>query len=128
MKLLLDTCVLIWLPSEPDRISAIARELMDDRENDLVVSHASVWEIALRSAAGKLTLPIPPRAWLAEQRATWGLEYHPVTLEHILRTGEIHRHHADPFDRLLICQAIVDGLAILTPDGLFSKYPVHVIW
>ena len=128
MRLLLDTCVLLWLAAEPDRLSPLARGLVDDPDSDLVVSHAAVWEIALKSAAGKLALPVPPRAWLAEQHGVWGFDYLQVSLEHIFRTGEIPHHHVDPFDRLMICQAIVDGLTIVTPDGEFPRYPVHVIW
>lgn len=128
MRLLLDTCVLLWLTAEPDRLSPLARDLVDDPGNDLVVSHAVVWEVSLKSAAGRLALPAPPRAWLAEQHGVWGFDYLPVSLEHILRTVEIPRHHVDPFDRIMICQAIVEGLTILTPDGEFPRYPVHVVW
>lgn len=128
MNLLLDTCVVIWLASEPSRLSGIARRLIDDTDNDLAVSHAAVWELVLKSGAGKLALPMPVRAWLAEQQRRWGFQYLPISLEHFLRTDEIHRHHADPFDRLMIAQAIIDGLTVVTPDSEFSKYPVHAAW
>lgn len=128
MRLLLDTCVVLWLAAEPGRLSSIARQVIDDEESDLVVSHASVWELALKSGAGKLILPTPLRTWVEEQHREWGFEYLPIGLEHILRTCELHRHHVDPFDRLIIAQAIVDGLAIVTPDERISGYPVHVIW
>jgi PIN domain nuclease of toxin-antitoxin system len=128
VKLLLDTCVLLWLSAEPDKLSAAARDGIDDEANDLLVSHASVWELALKGSAGKLSLPAPLRTWLADQQLEWGFHYVPISLEHLLRTEEIHRHHADPFDRLIICQGIVDQLAVVTPDSKFSEYPVRVLW
>lgn len=128
MRLLLDTCVLLWLAAEPDRLSDLARQVVDDVDNDLAVSHVSVWELALKNGAGKLNLPAPLRTWMDTQHREWGFEYLPIGLEHVMRTCELHRHHVDPFDRLIVAQAIVDGLAIVTPDDKISSYPVHVIW
>ena len=128
MNLFLDTCVLLWLTVQPRKLSALARNAIDDEENNLYVSHATVSEIALKSAAGKLDLPMPLRSWLDYQHREWGFEYVKIGLEHLLRTAELHRHHADPFDRLLIAQAICDGFAIVTPDIEIAKYPVHVVW
>lgn len=128
MKLLLDTCALLWLAAEPKKLSKAAKRVIDDDGNDLFVSEASVWELALMHQAGKLSLPAPLRTWLAEQRRAWRFDYAPIALEHLLRTEEIERHHADPFDRLIICQAIVDDLAIVTADAKFKEYPVRVLW
>ena len=128
MRLLLDTCVLLWLSAEPEKLSVPAREAVDDESNDLLFSHVSVWEIALKSSAGKLALPAPLRMWLADQQREWGFDFLSVSLEHLLRTEEIHRHHADPFDRLIICQGIVERLAIVTPDEKYLEYPVRVLW
>ena len=126
--MLIDTCVLLWLAAEPDNLSTLAKKVLDDPQNDLVVSHASVWELALQTSAGKLRLPAPLRSWLSVQRQEWQFNYLPMDLEHILRTQEIRRYHADPFDRIIISQAIVEGCAVVSPDAQSPRYPVHVIW
>jgi len=125
---LLDTCTLIWLTQEPERLSAKGKAVIESPETDLLVSHASVWEMLLKSQAGKLSFPAPLRKWLRDQQDHWGFRYLDITLEHLLRTGELARHHVDPFDRLLVTQAIVENLAILTPDPWIVRYPVQAIW
>jgi len=97
-------------------------------DNELVVSHVSVWEILLKVQAGKFTFPIPLRKWLSDQKSVWGFLYLDIELEHLLRLEEIERHHSDPFDRLLVTQAIVENIGIITPDSWIAKYPVQVIW
>ena len=128
MKLLLDTCSLLWLTQEPQRLSAASRAAIDRPGNDLLVSHASMWEMSLKSFAGKLVFSTPLRRWLALQRAEWRFEYLPIREEHILRTLEIERHHADPFDRMLVAQALAENLPLVTPDASIAKYPVQIIW
>jgi len=128
LRLILDTCTLLWLTQEPKRLSRTCRKAIDDADNVLVLSDASVWELSLKIAAGKLSFSPPLRRWLVDQRAVWQLQSLPVREEHILRTLEIERHHADPFDRLLVAQALVENVAIVTPDVAISKYPVEVIW
>jgi PIN domain nuclease of toxin-antitoxin system len=128
LTILLDTCVLIWLTQEPVRLSEKSKELLERSDNELLVSHVSVWEMLLKTHAGKLSLPLPLRKWLSEQQGIWGFSYLAITLEHLLRTGEIERHHGDPFDRLLVSQSIVEDLSIVTPDPWIARYPVHVIW
>ena len=128
MTLLLDTCALLWLTQEPARLSAASHQALDDSENELLVSHASVWELALKTLAGKITFSPPLRRWLAAQQAIWHFGYLPVSEEHILRTLEIERHHSDPFDRLLVAQALERNLPLVTPDPMISRYPVQVIW
>lgn len=128
MKLLLDTCTLLWLTQEPKRLSALCRKAIDRAENDLVVSDASLWEMALKSAAGKLSFSPPLRRWIADQRSIWKFESLAIREEHILRTLEIERHHVDPFDRLLVAQALAENIPLVTPDPAIAKYPVQVIW
>jgi PIN domain nuclease of toxin-antitoxin system len=101
---------------------------VDDAANELLLSDAAVWEMALKAAAGKLTFPVPLRVWLVDQRATWHFDYVPIRQDQILRTLELERHHTDPIDRLMIAQALTDDLSIVTPDGFISKYPVRVVW
>lgn len=128
MRVLLDTCTLLWLTQAPDKLSDSCREVINNSQYTMLLSHACVWEMLLKSQSGKLTFPMPLRMWLEEQKRVWGFEYLKIGLEHLLRTGEIERHHSDPFDRLLVAQAIVENISILTPDGFISMYPVHVIW
>jgi len=126
--LLLDTCTLLWLTQELDRLLGECRGGIGDLANDLLVSHASIWELALKTLAGQLSFSAPLRMWLAEQRGTWRFDYLPITGEHILRTLEIERHHQDPFDRLLVAQAMEANLPVVTPDPAIARYPVQVIW
>ena len=110
---MLDTCTLIWLCSSPDKLSATARELIDAPETRLLLSEASVLEIALKWTAGKLGLPDPPRRWVESQ--TWSL-CRALGREDMYRAGELPDHHRDPFDRLLVAAAIRANAIILTPD------------
>ena len=71
---------------------------------------------------------MPLRKWIDVQKSVWTFEYLPINLEHLLRTGEIEKHHEDQFDRLLVVQAMTENIGILTPDEFIAKYPVHSIW
>jgi PIN domain nuclease of toxin-antitoxin system len=127
-RLLLDTCTLIWLVSAPDRLSRAASEAIDRQSTELLVSDATVWEICLKWQAGKIGLPKPPRTWIEEQAALWLLEALPIRRTHLCRVTEIPEHHHDPFDRLLVAQALDEGLTIATPDPDIRRYPVDVLW
>lgn len=128
MNILLDTCTLIWLTQEPERLSDKSKSLIENPDNELLVSHVSVWEMLLKMQAGKFTFPVPLRKWLSDQQNTWHFRYLNISLEHLLRVEEIERHHGDPFDRLLVTQAIVENIGIVTPDPWIAKYPVQVLW
>lgn len=128
MNILLDTCTLIWLTQESERLSEKSRTIIENPDNELLVSHVSVWEMLLKTQAGKLSFPVPLRKWLSDQQNTWDFRYLNISLEHLLRVEEIERHHSDPFDRLLVTQAIVENIGIVTPDPWIAKYPVQVLW
>jgi len=128
VTVLLDTCTLIWLTQEAERLSQRARTVIEDPSSELLASHVSVLEMVLKVQAGKLAFPAPLRRWLADQRSAWGFDYLRLDLEHLLRVEEIERIHSDPFDRLLVSQAIVENVGILTPDPWIARYPVQVIW
>jgi PIN domain nuclease of toxin-antitoxin system len=125
---MLDTCTLIWLSSKPENISENAAKIIDEKSTTCVVSHVSVWEMALKIRAGKMVFPKPLRRWITEQKDIWKFEWLTVSLDHILKTTELQDHHRDPFDRLLISQAQTANLPIITPDEFIRKYPVEVIW
>ena len=128
MRLLLDTCTFLWLIAETARLSAHARELLADPGNEVHLSVVSTWEIALKYSLGRLVLSEPPQRLISAQRKAHGIESMALEEDAVLQLERLPRLHADPFDRMLICQAILHGSAILTPDPLISQYPVRVLW
>jgi PIN domain nuclease of toxin-antitoxin system len=120
---LLDTHVLIWAVSEPSRLSTHARELIEDPSNPLVVSAASAWEIAIKHRLGKL--PGSARL-LSDYRGALGrlgARSLVVTDEHALAAGSLSHPHKDPFDRMLVAQAVIEDLEILTSDRVLAELP-----
>ena len=128
LRLLLDTCAFLWLAAAPGNLGGGAASVIDSSDSELFLSDVSVWEICLKWQAGKILLPAPPRLWVEEQRQTWRLASIPIERTHLYRVVELPHHHRDPFDRLLVAQAIERGLTIATPDAEVAKYPVAVIW
>jgi PIN domain nuclease of toxin-antitoxin system len=127
LRVLLDTCTLVWLAADPGRLSKPAAAAIRDAEN-LLLSDATVWEIALKWGAGKLGLPEPPRTWIQAQVDAWSLLPVPIQREHLLRSSELADLHRDPFDRLLVAQTMAEGLTLLTPDPAIRAYPVTTLW
>jgi PIN domain nuclease of toxin-antitoxin system len=110
------------------RLSPRARALVEDPENQLLLSAASSWEIAIKYALGKLPLPVPPPEYVPSRMETSGTSPLPIQHSHSLQAGSLPRHHADPFDRLLIAQAQLEGVPILTVDRQFEAYEVDLLW
>ncbi len=127
MKFLLDTCTFLWLTSDPARLSDRATESLNGATN-LYLSDASVWEICLKWQAGKFKFPTPPRTWCEDQISVWNLESVNIQRSHMFRVTELPTHHKDPFDRLIVAQALEENLVIVTPDAHIGSYPVHVVW
>lgn len=127
MRPLVDTCTLIWLTTSPNNLSPGAASGIDSAEV-LYLSEASLWEICLKWQSGKLSLPQPPRNWCEEQIRTWRLETLAIAREDLYRVSELPMHHRDPFDRLLVAQALRNGLTIVTPDKHIAQYPVSTLW
>jgi PIN domain nuclease of toxin-antitoxin system len=121
VRLLLDTHALIWALANPDRLSPQAAEAIRAEANDVFVSIVSPWEIAIKKSLGKLRAPDDLQVQLDEKR----FELLPISLRH---TESLPRHHGDPFDRMLIAQARVEGLSIVTADPSFAGYDVTVVW
>ncbi len=124
MKLLLDTQVLLWAMASPQRLPGPVREQLQDGEVEVFVSVASCWEIAIKYAIGKLPLPAAPAVYLPPQLARHRIVPLPVGLSHVLEVGTLPAHHSDPFDRLLIVQARVEGLHTITSDRQFEAYAI----
>ncbi|MCY4485309.1 MAG: type II toxin-antitoxin system VapC family toxin [Spirochaetaceae bacterium] len=127
-RYLLDTCTLIWLAAEPERLSAVARQAIDAADSAVLLSDVSALEIALKWTAGKIILPDPPRQWIERQIARWELDCLGLTRQDIYRASELPVHHRDPFDRLLVAVAIGAGATLLTPDDAIHDYPVSCRW
>jgi PIN domain nuclease of toxin-antitoxin system len=128
LRLLLDTHCWLWMRAEPERLSEPTRQLLRDPESDLFLSAAAAWEIAINFAAGKLRLPEPPAAFIAQRLSEDRVAALPILLTHALRAGELPPHHRDPFDRVLIAQAQMEGLTLLTADRELARYDVPVHW
>ena len=127
MRLLLDTHCWLWMRGEPARFSERSLELLRDPGSELALSAASVWEIAIKYAAGKLRLPEPPSVFVERRIEEDRLLALPISHLHVLRAGELPPHHRDPFDRLLIAQAFEEGLTIVTRGRSFKAYGVPVL-
>jgi len=128
LKLLLDTCTLLWLTLDADELSTNARALLTDESNELLLSTVSTWELATKSALGRLTFDRPLEEWLDDVREEYSLLPLPIddlAALHLLRLPALHR---DPFDRMLVAQALVHGLVILTPDAAVRAYPARTMW
>lgn len=127
-RLLLDTSVVLWAASVPERLSEAARNALLSDGAQLFVSHASVWEVQIKHAAGKL--PLPDRADIVVSRIVThlGADFLPIRLDHIRGLYELAPHHRDPFDRLLVAQARAEDLAFVTPDASIARYDVRAIW
>ena len=128
MKALLDTHAFLWWIADDARLSPRVIELITDGANRLFLSAASGWEMAIKAKLGKLELPAPVAAFVDEQLRTNGIESLPIQMRHAFHVFELPPHHRDPFDRLLIAQAQLERMPILSSDPQLALYPVEVIW
>ena len=128
MKLLLDTSVFLWWISDDESLSQRARDLISDGENEVWFSAVSSWEIVIKADLGRVVLPERVERFLPKQIGANGFQVLPIHLRHTLRVAGLPALHRDPFDRLLIAQAIVEGFAIVSADRQFYRYPVPVEW
>ena len=128
MKLLLDTCTFLWIAAGARHVPPQVVELFRSPSNEIFLSAASAWEISLKHGLGKLPLPEAPERFVPSVRATYGVTPLPIDEESALHASKLPMLHRDPFDRLLISQSIVHGMAILTPDPLITQYPARTMW
>ncbi len=127
-RYLLDTCTLIWLSTEPEKLSPVSMRVVDASDSVLLWSDVSALEVALKWSAGKLVLPDPPRHWLEQQIDAWSLDCLSLRRTDIYRASELPPYHRDPFDRLLVATALGANATILTPDDAIRQYPVSCRW
>lgn len=127
MKLLLDTHVLLWSATEPDRLAPAARAALEDGTHEVFVSVVTAWEIAIKQSLGKLTLAAPAERWVPEVLKRTGFEVAGLGLPAALRVRGLAWHHRDPFDRFLIAQALDEGYTIVSRDAAFDAYGVALL-
>ena len=127
MRVLLDTHVWLWMWGDPEALRNKTRAMLEDPSTELCVSAVSVWEIAVKEAAGRLRLPVPAEAWLADPLHRDDVAELPITFAHAIRAGTLPPHHRDPFDRMLVAQAQIEGIALVTADPAMRDYAVEVL-
>lgn len=128
MNILLDTCVFLWIVRDSPQLSATARALFGDPHHTVYLSAVSAWEIAVKHGLGRLPLAEPPHDYIPKERAKHGIAALDLTEAAVLGLRRLPPHHQDPFDRMLICQAIAHSLTLLTPDDPIQAYPVRTAW
>ena len=125
---MLDTHAFLWWINDDARLSEAAREVLSDGQCELLFSAASGWEMAIKAGLGKLRVTGPLGSYLSERLSENAIGILPVSLRHAAGVAELPNHHRDPFDRLLVAQAIAENLAMLTADPVLTRYPVQTIW
>ncbi len=128
MKILLDTCTFLWIITDAPELSEPAKEIFQSPENEIYLSAVSGWEIAIKYTLGRLPLPESPEVYIPRLRQKHGILSFSLDEETTLSLVRLPELHRDPFDRMLICQAIVAGMAILTPDEQIRQYPIRFYW
>lgn len=127
MRLLLDTHAFLWVSGDSGRLGRKARSAIADRDNEIFVSAAVGWEIAIKHGLGKLSLPNDPASYVPARIAALGFQALPITLQHALATAKLPPFHNDPFDRVMIAQAQLEGLTFVTADPIVAKYRLKTL-
>jgi PIN domain nuclease of toxin-antitoxin system len=128
MRFLLDTHTFLWAASDDRRLSAAARAIIESPENEVVFSAASAAEISIKAARGRLQLPDSAEPYVASRVAVFGFVPLPIDTRHALRSGQLPPIHWDPWDRLLVAQAQLEGIPLLTADRTIARYDVDTTW
>lgn len=128
MKLLLDTHTFLWMSLDDGQLSQMTRELLSDTANELFLSPASYWEIAIKISIGKYTLTEPLAEFVKSELVANDLKLLPIKIDHAAEVTRLPFHHKDPFDRMLIAQSLVESIPIVGCDPIFDRYGVTRIW
>ncbi len=128
MTVLLDTCTFLWILAEPAKISSMAVQTLNDPGNRCLVSIVTEWEVAIQISLGRLRVAHDLDTFLPASRLQHGLDLLELSEAAVLYVPKLPHVHRDPFDRMLVCQAVTEGIPILTPDRLIAQYPVTTIW
>lgn len=124
----MDTHTFLWWIIDNPQISSRVRDIMSNSLNELFLSAASCWEIAIKAKIGRIKLPGRPQIFVSQQMALNTIQGLPIQISHALHVFNLPHHHKDPFDRIIIAQAQLEKLPILTSDAMISKYKVKIIW
>ena len=127
MKLLLDTHVFLWLQTEPERLRKETRTLLASTANEVFLSVASVWEMAIKARLGRLPLPEPLDRYVPTRCEAAGVSLLSISATSAFEVGRLPAHHTDPFDRMLVAQARVEGLRLVTNDRALGRYQVEIL-
>jgi len=128
MNLLLDTHIFIWYSVNADKLSKSALDAINDEENLLYLSQASIWEMQIKQNLGKLVLPSDIKSIVKKQLEVNAFELLQIKNEHFWQLADLPKLHKDPFDRLLVCQAQIESLTMVTCDSKISGYGIDVLW
>jgi PIN domain nuclease of toxin-antitoxin system len=128
VRVLLDTHAFLWWIADDRRLSDRAREIIGDGRNELYFSAASGWEISIKAGLGRLEVPDDLDQFIADQLSRNAIQALPIYLRHALHTRTLPDHHRDPFDRILVSQAVLEEMPLLSADPQVSRYPVEVVW
>ena len=128
MKLLLDTQCWLWWFANPERLNTEAIESLGEEKNQLYLSVASIWEIAIKVSLGKLNLPEPPSEYIPSRMMMLGVTSVDIKGIHAILAASLPYHHRDPFDRMIIAQSQIEQMQIVTADSVFNQYDVNLIW
>lgn len=128
MKALLDTHVFLWWIMDDERLTPYIRDFIADKGNDLFLSSASCWEIAIKTKIGRLKLTENPGKFIPDQMIANHISGLPIQLVHALHVYNLPDHHKDPFDRMLVAQARIEKIPIITNDRLIADYDVKILW
>jgi PIN domain nuclease of toxin-antitoxin system len=128
MKYLLDTSIWLWSVGSVEKLNRVGRELLADGKQEFYLSAASSWEIAIKAGSGRLQLPGSPVSYVPKRLAQQGIIPLPILHQHALAVFDLPKHHTDPFDRLLIAQALTEEMIVLTADSVFRRYAVAIVW
>lgn len=128
MRRLLDSHTLIWSVDQQQRLGAQAHAAISDPANEVLLSAAIIWEIAIKVGLGKLSLTMPYRQWMTQAIGDLGVTILPITVEYADVQAGLPDHHGDPFDRLLVAQAMVEQVAIVSIDAAFDAYGIQRVW
>ena len=128
MRVLVDTHVFLWWVEGDRALPAKARAVLANPENECLISMVSAWELAIKTGLGKLKLALPVKRYIVENVAANGFRMLAIEIAHVGRVETLAMHHGDPFDRLLIAQALEENIAVVTADPIFRSYGVKRIW
>lgn len=128
MKVLVDTNAVIWAVDQPARLGKHAVSVLEDPANQLLLSAATIWEISIKVGLKKLDLSLPYRSWITQVIADLGMSTLPITTDYADMQIQLPSHHRDPFDRLIVAQAMVEKIPIVSSDATLEKYGIERIW